>query len=163
MILKLDGRFTKQAKGVFGKYEFSVGILEDRPHKNAAPAKKGLGSYAGGPVRKTTNTSTQSISSVSEDLRKHIGINFYTVPFNSKKNRDLLKFVDEFFALCAGRGEVRRAINFLQAIVRNPILRGDYGKNSKVTKKIKGFDRFMIDTGQLFKALTAKVTVKRVS
>lgn len=162
--IKLDGRFRKKAQGVFEKYEFQVGILEDRAHKEAQPRTKGLKSYAGGPARKTSNKSSgMSISDVSERLRKHIGINFYTKPFSSKKNKDILNFVKEFFDLCAGRSQVRRAENLLQAIVRNPILRGDYGRNSQVTAKNKGFNRFMIDTAQLFRAIQAKVTVKRVS
>ncbi len=40
------------------------------------------------------------------------------------------------------------------------MLRGDYGPNSELTRKIKGFDRYMIDTAQLFKAIKAKCVVK---
>lgn len=160
MKITLDKRFSKQAKGVFEKYEFQVGILEDAPHRKA---KKGIKSYAGGPARKiSSQASGLTISEVSERLRKHTGINFYTKPFNSKKNKDILAFIKVFFDLCAGRTEARRAENFLQAIVRNPILRGDYGSNSAVTVKIKGFDRFMIDTSQLFQSIKAKVKVRGV-
>jgi hypothetical protein len=164
MKITLDKRFTKQAKGVFEKYEFQVGVLKDSTHKQAVPQQKGLKSYAGGPARKTSNRSSgMTVSQVSEDLRKRIGINFYTVPFKSKKNKDILNFVKSFFDLCAGRTQPRRAENFLQAIVRNPILRGDYGRNSNVTARIKGFNRYMIDTAQLFRSITSKVVVRRVS
>ncbi len=158
--LKLDKRFAKQAKGVFEKYEFFVGILKDGHHLEAKSLFDGLGEYAGGPVRKTSRKQSQKmISEVSEDLRNKMNINFYTLPFQAKKNKDILNFVREFFELCAGRGEVRRAENLLQAIVRNPILRGDYGKNIPITAKIKGFNRLMIETAQVFKAITAKVQV----
>lgn len=157
MIIKLDRRFVTQAKGVYEKYDFTVGVLQDGPHKDAASKKKGLSSYAGGPIRKKTPQSSLSISEVSERLRKNTGINIYTEPFQSKKNKDILAFTKIFFEVCAGRSQPKRAENLLQAIVRNPILRGDYGRNSKVTTKIKGFNRFMIDTAQLFKAITAKV------
>lgn len=161
MNIKLDGRFAKQAKGVFEKYEFRVGVLNDKPHKQA---DSGIKSYAGGPARRVSNkNSGMTIAQVSEDLRKRTGINFYTRPFSSKKNTDILNFVKSFFDLCAGRGEIRRTENFLQAIVRNPILRGDYGRNTSTTAKIKGFNRFMIDTAQLFRAIQSKVVVKRVS
>ncbi len=164
MKIKLDGRFAKQAKGVYEKYNFQVGVLQDAPHKKAIPASKGLKSYAGGPARMTSNKSSgKSISQVSESLRKHIGINFYTKPFKSKKNKDILDFVKVFFDVCSGKSQPKRAENMLQAIVRNPILRGDYGKNSTITAKIKGFNRFMIDTSQLFRAITAKVRVRSVS
>ena len=157
--LKLDGRFLKQAKGIYEKYTFNVGVLQDGPHKDPG---KGLKSYAGGPARRTGVKSTQLISEVSEKLRKQTGINFYTKPFKSKKNADILRFTKSFFDLCGKRTSSKRVENLLQAIVRNPIARGDYGSNSEVTKKIKGFDRFMIDTAQLFRRITAKVQVKRV-
>lgn len=161
--IKLDRRFYKQAKGVFEKYDFEVGVLTNSPHNVAQPRSKGLKSYAGGPARKTSiRPSGQSIAQVSERLRKETGINFYTQPFRSKKNADILRFVKSFFDLCGGRGEKRRCENTLQAIVRNPILRGDYGHNSKQTIKQKGFDRFMIDTAQLFRAIRARV-IRRVS
>ena len=164
MLIKLDGRFRKQAKGQFEKYEFQVGILQDGIHKQALPPTKGLKSYAGGPARKVSGKSSgMTISEVSESLRKNTGINFYTKPFSSKRNKDILNFVKAFFDLCAGRSQRKRAENLAQAIVRNPILRGDYGRNSKATAKAKGFNRFMIDTAQLFRGITAKVVVKRVS
>jgi hypothetical protein len=164
MLIKLDRRFSKQAKGVFEKYEFQVGIIQDSPHKQAIDQSKGLKSYAGGPARKTSNkNSGMTISEVSQDLRKRTGINFYTKPFSSKKNKDILQFVKVFFDLCAGRTQAKRVENLLQAIVRNPILRGDYGKNTPNTAKTKGFNRFMIDTAQLFRAITSKVKVNRVS
>jgi hypothetical protein len=59
-------------------------------------------------------------------------------------------------------GELKR-LGFetcLQAIVRNPILKGEYGRNSRLTQKIKGFNRYMIDTAQLFKNIKADVKVK---
>lgn len=162
--IKLDKRFTRQAQGVFGKYQFQVGILEDRIHKLPQSLAKGLQSYAGGPARKVSRKSSgMTISQVSKDLRKKTKINFYTRPFKSKKNLEILAFVKEFMKLCTGKTQARRAETLLQAIVRNPILRGDYGRNSSVTAKEKGFNRFMIDTAQLFKAIVAKVKVKRVS
>jgi hypothetical protein len=159
---KLDRRFTHQARGVLEKYEFTVGVLQDSVHKEADTAQKS--SYAGGPTRKASNrNSGMTISEVSEDLRKRTGINIYTQPFLGKKNKDILAFVKDYFELCAGKTSKKRVENLLQAIIRNPILRGDYGRNTKQTAKAKGFNRFMIDTAQLFRAITSKVKVNRVS
>lgn len=161
---KLDKRFTHQAKGILEKYEFQVGVLEDKVHKEAEPPGKGISSYAGGPARKASNkNSGMTISEVSKDLRARTGINIFTQPFFAKKNKDIVNFVKEYFDLCAGRTQKKRVENLLQAIIRNPILRGDYGKNSPQTAKTKGFNRFMIDTAQLFRAITSKVKVNRVS
>lgn len=179
--LKLDRRFYKQAKGVYERYQFDVGVLQDKNHKYPLSKgaaikrleKKGAGvsdltkylftTLAGGPARRLGKKSPQSVAQVSEDLRKRTGINFYTKPFRSKGNRDILKFVRRFMEVCSGRGQVRQLENLLQAIIRNPIVRGDYGGNSDATAKSKGFNRFMIDTGQLFKAIVAKVKVRNVS
>ncbi len=164
MTIQLDKRFKKNIQGRFGKYHFEVGVLEDAPHKEALRGKRGLKgkdvitTFAGGPRRKvSTKDSSKSIAQVSKQLREFLGFNYLTKPFE-KKSSDIIKFTNEFFKLAFGRSQKKRAENLLQAIVRNPILRGDYGKNSPLTRKIKGFDRKMIDTAQLFKAILAKCT-----
>ncbi len=183
--MKLDGRFKKRLRVVFANVKADVGVLEDRPHKlpvTANQARKrawkkdkslspsvarvigATASYAGGPIRRTRGKSISTIAEVSESLRKHTGINFYTRPLRLKNNQDLLKFTRNFVQLfMRGGASKKRVENLLQAVVRNPILRGDYGKNSAAGARAKGFNRFMIDTGQLFKNIKASVTgVRRV-
>lgn len=161
--IKIDKRFKKNVAGVFGRYDFEVGILEDAQYKKPLRGERGLkgqdvlSSYAGGPVRKKSRLKTNvTISEVSKANRERMGVNYLTEPFQ-KRTSDIVRFTNEFFKLAFGRTEKKRAENLLQAIVRNPILRGDYGSNSALTKTIKGFDRYMIDTAQLFKAIKAKV------
>ncbi len=161
MLITLDKRFKKNVQGKFGKYKFEVGILQDGPHYNAkrgVPGLKGqevLKSYAGGPARQQTRQSDTTLSNVSKEFREHLGINYLTEPFK-KRTSDIIKFSNEFFKLVFGRSQKKRCENLLQAIVRNPILRGDYGSNSALTVKIKGFDRKGIDTAQLFKSIKAR-------
>jgi hypothetical protein len=82
-------------------------------------------------------------------------------PFKQKSS-DIIKFSRAYLNLIfANKPSIRNVENLLQAIVRNPILRGDYGHNKKKTADAKGFDRHLFDTGQMFKAIKAKVT-KRV-
>ncbi len=166
MQLKLDSKFKKNVEGRFGKYRFEVGILDDGPHKLARRGARGLkgedvkGSYAGGPVRKkSSQDSGQSISDVSAANRARLGFNYLTEPFK-KRSSEIIKFTEAFFKMAFGKSEKRRAENLLQAVVRNPILRGEYGPNSALTRKIKGFDRPMIDTAQLFKSIKAVCRVK---
>lgn len=165
--VKLDGRFVKEARGRIDRFYFDVGVLENKPHKVALSQKKGFKSLAGGPARKIGRKSSGlSIADVSERLRKETGINFYTKPWKAKANQDLLKFIRSFMRMITQGGklqEKKRLENALQAVVRNPITRGDYGRNSDVTAKIKGFNRLMVDTGQLFRAIVARVRIKRVS
>ena len=166
MLIKLDKRFQKRVSGVFGKYTFEVGVLTDAPHKQARVGERGQGgkdvitSYAGGPARKTSRrNSGLTIAQVSAANRERMDVNYLTEPFE-KKTSDIIKFTNEFFKLAFGKSEKRRAENLLQAVVRNPILRGEYGSNSTLTSRIKGFNRNMIDTAQLFKAIKAKVKVR---
>lgn len=181
--LKLDGRFKKQLKAAFSGHVAEVGILADKPHRNPLTLKQvrkrvdnkakklpahatfdlfektRYKSFAGGIARKTGSGTNGTLSSVSEDLRKNTGINFYTRPFKLKTNREIVRFANYFIGLMLNREgiSVKRVENLLQAIVRNPILRGDYGKNSKATANAKGFNRFMIDTGQLFQGIRARI------
>lgn len=169
MTLKLDERFKNRVQGMIEKYEFQVGVLEDGPHLIAKRGKRGLKGqdvlkkYAGGPARQVTRKdSGKTIAEVSKELREKIGVNYLTAPFHAgnKAQQDILRFTNEFFKLVFGRSEKRRVENLLQAIVRNPMLRGDYGSNSRITQAIKGFDRKTIDTAQLFKAIIAKCEIK---
>lgn len=169
MKIELDRRFIKKAAGLFGKYEFEVGVLEDVPYKTPKRGKRGLkgqdviSTYAGGPVRqKTRFSSGVMISEIVKQNQERLGVNFLLAPFD-KKGSDIIKFSNEFFKYVFGKSQAKRCENLLQAIVRNPILRGDYGGNSKLTQTIKGFNRGMIDTAQMFKALKARVVVKGVS
>jgi len=165
--VQLDKRFIKKLKGRFGQYEFEVGILEDGPHREARRGARGLkgqdvlSKYAGGPVRKAGRKSTQSLADVSRENSERLGFNYLRRPFEQKNDSDIIKFAQEFIKLALGKSKDKRVTNLMQAIVRNPILRGEYGApNSALTQKIKGFNRPMIDTGQLFRAIKARVIRK---
>ncbi len=166
-MIELGKSFGQKLKGRVQAYRFEVGILQDDSYKKPKVGKRGLhgddvkATYAGGPVRKKSSIdSGKTISDVSKANRDRIGKNYLVEPFK-RKSSDIIRFTEAFFKVIGGSTQVKRLENLLQAIVRNPILRGEWGSNSDITKKIKGFDRPMIDTGQLFKAITAKV-VKRV-
>jgi len=156
-LLNLDKRFSKWAKGTFERYDFKVGVLNDLPHRNPINKTK---SFAGGLARATKSKSSFSMAEVSQNLRKTTGINIYTAPFKLAKNKDILLFLGNFFQVITGKGSEKRLQNTLQAIIRNPILRRDYGKNTIATARAKKFNRLMIDTAQLFKNIKAKVTVR---
>lgn len=166
MQIKLDTRFQKKVRGMFEKYNFEVGVLQDGVHKEPKTGKRGLGgkdvitTYAGGSVRKKSNVpGALTIAEVSEANRARLGINYLTAPFQNRSS-DIIKFTNQFFNFVFGRSEKKRLENTLQAIVRNPILRGEYGTESQLTKAIKGFSRPMIDTAQLFKSIKAVCKVK---
>lgn len=176
---KWDARFTKEVRARIERFDLNVGILEDGPHYNpkskkqivSALERKGKGAssfvqevhgtYAGGPVRKKSRKIGGLLSGVSESVRKRLGINFYTAPFRKPtgKSIELQRFLKAFVAYVRDdKSGTRRIENAMQAVVRNPILRGEYGSNSKAAANGKGFDRLLIDTGQLFKAIIARAT-----
>jgi hypothetical protein len=154
--LELDKRFLDKAKGRFQRYEFEVGVLEDMPYQKPEPKSKGLKKFLGGPARRVSRKSSGlTVARVSFYNRRKT--DYFRAPFK-RKSSDIIRFSKEFFKLLAGQSEERRVLNYLQAIVRNPILRGDYGPNMPSTIRRKGFDRYMIDTGQLFNSIKARVS-----
>ena len=175
MKIHIQAGFKDRLRGRFGKYEFEVGILQDKPHywpsygptsKLAKESPPRTGLYAGGPVRKIFRGSykgrpysNDSIADVSRQNRDRLGFNYLAKPFENKST-DIMKFTKEFFRLAFGKSEKKRCENLLQAIVRNPILKGDYGPQSERSFKTKGFNRPMIDTAQLFKAIKARANVR---
>lgn len=158
MQLKLTNAFGKRLQKRFEKYDLRVGILQNDEHRDARPASDGLSSYAGGPVRKKGRSGSITLDEISSDMRERLGFNYLSEPFKNR-SADIVKFSQTFLQMVFGKkGQERRVENLLQAIVRNPILRGDYGSNAQKTQKIKGFNRYGIDTGQWFKAIKARVT-----
>lgn len=148
----------------YERFDMQVGVFSDADHKEPkekdGPLEDNLSYYAGGPTRKKGRESSgKTLQEVSESFRRNVGINYLVEPFK-KRTSDIIKFSNAFFKFASQDGKQgKRVENLLQAIVRNPILRGDYGPNSAVTKAIKGFDRYGIDTGQLFKNIKAFLKV----
>lgn len=164
MKLELGNAFAKKLQHRIEQYNFEVGVLDDKPYRDpvyhSLLETPQLGNYAGGPVRKATRQdSGKTVGEVLIDNMKRLNINLLWRPFQDE-NSDILKFTRAFLQMAVAKGSVKRVENLLQAIVRNPILKQEYGGNSSATADAKGFDRHLIDTGQTFKSIRAKV--KRV-
>ena len=157
--MKIKSDIAKKMQKEIGLYTFEVGILQNAPKKlrkkGATKSFAGLQINALGSVSKKRPT---TIAYVGEILEKY-HFKWLTRPFKTKGlNEDVKKVVDELAAQIFGKKSKnnKRLENAVQAVVRNPILRSDYGKNIKATIKAKGFDKLGIDTGQFFKAIKAK-------
>lgn len=165
MKLQLGKSWEKKLESRIEGFNFEVGILDDKPHKEAVETPRfqtpNLGTYAGGPVRITSRKeSGKSIGDVLVENMKRLNINLLWAPFQNP-DAEIHKFTRAFLQLVVKKGmSPKRVENLLQAIVRNPILKQEYGRNKSTTADAKGFDRNIIDTGQVFKAIKAKV--KRV-
>jgi len=157
--MKIKSDIAKKMQKQIGLYTFEVGILQNAPKKlrkkGATKSFAGLKINALGSVSKKRPT---TIAYVGEILEKY-HFKWLTRPFKTKGlNEDVKKVVDELAAQIFGKKSKnnKRLENAVQAVIRNPILRGDYGKNMAATIKAKGFDKLGIDTGQFFKAIKAK-------
>lgn len=162
MNIELGKSWTKKLKGRVEQYEFEVGVFDDKPHMN--PVEHGrfeqpkLKNYAGGPTRRTSRErGSKSVAEVLVDNMRRLNINILQRPFQ-ERNSDILRFTEAFLIMVTGgKASLKRLENLLQAIVRNPILKQEYGKNNPATADAKGFDRHLFDTGQMFRAIRARV------
>lgn len=165
MALRDEFRFQRPIGEVLRKkiepFKIEVGILENKPHRLPA---RGMKNYAGGSARKVSRKSSgMTVAEVSKEARENLKINYLTRPFRgNRKNQDAIRMMNAFWKLVFGQGKLamkRRLENATQAVVRNPITRADYGRNKKLTAKIKGSNRKFIDTSQLFRAIKARVRI----
>lgn len=162
MKLEFQKKGFRNLKDRIEGYYFDVGILEDAEHKQAKESPMrgtpDLKTFAGGPARKiTARGSGVQVSDVFIQNQERLGTNLLAEPFQ-KKNSEIIRFTHEFLSHVMGKPKTRRVENLIQAIVRNPILRQDYGGNRAGTADAKGFDRHLIDTAQMFRRITAKIT-----
>lgn len=166
--MQMGNRWSKSLSRKVNGVEFEVGVLDDKPHMQPVTTPlfgaPNLKTYAGGPVRPTSRKpSGVTIGEVLVQNMERMNRNILLEPFR-KKNSEILKFTNYFLRYIVGRAgnsSVKRIENLLQAIVRNPILKQEYGQNSAVTADMKGFDRLLFDTGQTFKAIRARMIRRR--
>lgn len=165
MKIELNRSMTKKLKGTLEKYEFEVGIIDDKPYKepveyNTFQTNNPLTTFAGATVRKASRkNSGKTVAQVSEANRNKY--DYLAAPFR-KKDTPIMKLINEFVRFAFGRSEKKRLENTLQAVVRNPILKKEYGMNTQATQNHKGFDHVMMDTAQFFKSIRARVRIKGV-
>ena len=161
MKMELSKSFVKKLENRIGRYEFEVGVLEDKSHYMAQEAAlfgdSPTRDYAGGPVRKATRQeSGKTVGEVLVDNMERLNINLLSRPFQDQSS-EIMKFTRAFLQMATGgKISLKRVENLLQAVVRNPILKQEYGSNSSFTADNKGFDRHLFDTGQMFKAIKAR-------
>lgn len=163
----MQAKFRKPLRDIIKEkiepYDLEVGVFSSEPHRAAVPKSKK--SFFGGPARRTGRQVDGTMAAVSRSARRALGHNYLTKPFRARRSSEALKLLQGFFKMCFAKesrgAHKKRVENLLQAVVRNPILQGKYGKNRSLTKKIKGFSRPFIDTGQLFRNIKGRVIIKR--
>lgn len=137
-----------------GKRTLEAGILEDRP---AAKFKRErAGDLAGGPRNKMAGNSSVNLRQLMAVFEQKY--NILLAPWRNPSTRRLRHLlVNELVRDMASWGRNgQRLLNAAQAVIRNPLARGEYGENSRTTAARKGFNRLMINTGRLFNAIKVR-------
>lgn len=134
------------------KYQVELGILKNEPKK--LPLYGQFKTYAGQKLLRDSKKTSGTLADVAIDLDNRY--KWLRKPFTSPNNKDVTKVVNDIVKSIQGQGDKQRVLNGMQAVIRNPILRGEYGTNSPRTANKKGFDKLLMATGQFFKAIKAR-------
>jgi hypothetical protein len=135
--------------------EAEVGIIDDYQERGAT-TKTGR-TVAGERVLGLKGFSGATGKQRAQELDANYGI--ISTAFNRMSNEDVIDITEQIgkaISEDSDDADRRRYLNGLQAIVRNPIMRKEYGSNSPVTVKIKGFDWVGVMTGQFFDNIRAR-------
>lgn len=153
----------KYIQAQFDKYQIRVGILENKRH--FAPARgdhtmnKGQKVWYNYQGLNLLKPSTFRVDGTLYGIAKQLDKSYKWLrkPWTSKNNAAVLTVINYIVDNMNGKDAKQRLINAAQAVVRNPLLRGDYGKNSPKRAKEKGFNKLMFATGQFFRNIRARL------
>ena len=163
VMFKLGDKWTERFAKRIERFEFEVGVLDPKARREPRPlttfqdVAPTLGNYAGGPISKLSAEKSQVTNAeVLVQNMERLNTNLLQEPFQDQGSH-LNRFVKAFMDLVLETGmKQRRVENLLQAVVRNPILKQEYGSNSPFAADAKGFDRHLFHTGQMFKSIIAR-------
>lgn len=152
--MKIEGSgFARAIQVELDKYQMEVGILDNVPKYAAAKGK--WKNYAGMVVAATGKKTDNTLADVAQDLDRRF--RWLERPWRIPQNQAVQEVVNDIVqSMNAGNSKKQRVLNSVQAVVRNPILRGDYGKNSSKATKEKGFNKLLIWTSQFFQNIKAR-------
>lgn len=129
----LGVEISEDLKKYFENIEIQAGILQDALYRNG--------------------TSLKNVASILQGkygwLEKGI---------QTGENSDLKKAVDIVVkGLLTGHFTEQQFINAIKACFINPINRKEFGHNAESTKRRKGFDKVMVETGKFIKSINANI------
>lgn len=135
------------------QYEVEVGLLADKQRRK--PKFGQFKTYAGKTLlREGEMSNGASLVEVAEYLDKKY--KWLRKPFLLKTNKEVVSVLNDIVKDMNGKDLKKRILNGFQAVVRNPILRGEYGLHSEKWAKKKGFNQLLMMTGQFFKSVNAR-------
>ena len=150
MKIKIEKPLFKALTAELGKYEIRVGVDDTKPRKKMKEPKE-LRKYAGVEVYKITSKTDNGKTNVEIAGELDAAFQWLRTPWlGGGENKDVVLVVNDILSNIRGQGDRQRILNAAQAVVRNPILRGDYGKHTDANRP------FLMRTGQFFKAILAR-------
>jgi hypothetical protein len=141
----------------FESQKVRVGVLDAGEKARLPKSKKaGLKKLKGTPfaARKIKGQSRQmTLRRLAVMLDKRYG--FISGVELLESNYYLKKVMNELTKIFDGEVSPKRITNAARALIRNPILEKQYGRNAASTRKNKGFDMPLVDTGAMWNAIVA--------
>ena len=158
--VKLNESFLDKEVKEFEAQRVTVGVLDKSKYAAIAkPKSAGLKSMKGIPASYIKRRDKSfPMWQLADFLDYHYG--FISKAAINPNNADLVLVMNELKKIFDGKVNPKRIENAAIALVRNQILRKDFGSNAESTEKQKGFDMPLVRTGALFSSIKAIYKVK---
>lgn len=158
--VKLNESFLDKEVKEFEAQRVNVGVLDKSKYAAIAkPKSAGLKNMKGvqaNYIKKRDKTFP--MWQLADFLDYHYG--FISKAAINPNNADLVLVMNELKKIFDGKVNPKRTENAAIALVRNQILRKDFGSNAESTEKQKGFDMPLVRTGAMFSSIKAIYKVK---
>lgn len=174
---KLDNRFKARFTARFEQYEFQAGVMPSDGEKKHYEAKSITLKSGKRKKRKSAFTTVDgmtarkrrgylfgnepTIKQIYQFACRYVRSDIVKDPFlspNSGPMRKLSKALSKFFQADRPMAQRRKVEDAMLNVIRDPIKKKNYRPNSRAWAKVKGFNRALFDTGQLYRSFKAKVS-----
>lgn len=158
--VKLNESFLDKEVKEFEAQRVTVGVLDKSKYAAIAkPKSAGLKSMKGIPASYIKKRDKSlPMWQLADFLDYHYG--FISKAAINPNNADLVLVMNELKKIFDGKVNPKRIENAAIALVRNQILRRDFGSNAERTQNQKGFDMPLVRTGAMFSSIKAIYKVK---
>jgi hypothetical protein len=148
------------AKGMEKDLYMEYGYFKD--HTLNEPGK-GLKSLGKGIKAKEVGNSVSGSSQVALSSKLEDKYGFLSKPAH-KDSSERQEVIEELisYKIYGNKESKKKLLEATKAMILAPILHDKYGRNSEKTAKDKGFNKFLISTGDTIKRLQVKLNKKEV-
>jgi hypothetical protein len=107
--------------------------------------------------KKSKEVSKNTLLKIVE--KNELKYRFLTAPLEDTNTEEFKELITATIGLQVYKDNTfkQRIVNNAKAFILKPILREKYGNNSPKTQKMKGFNKLMVDTGQMINNLKVRI------